>query len=106
MVQRHGMEHIKIIPLKSFQNKAIRVIKFNTLAYNELTNAYFKCNKILKLSDQYKLQVLNYIFQLVYFNIYEEIVSSLLFNNQIHCHACHNTRSMQQPNGYYTSEYI
>ena len=42
------------------QTKAIRAI--NNLAYNEHTNAYFKCNKILKLSDQYKLQVSNYIF--------------------------------------------
>ena len=29
------------------------------LAYNEHTNAYLKFNKILKLSDQYKLQVSN-----------------------------------------------
>ena len=33
------------------QKKAIRAI--NNLAYNEHTNAYFKGNKILKLSDQY-----------------------------------------------------
>ena len=33
--------------------KAIRAI--NNLAYNERTSAYFKCNKILKLSDQYEL---------------------------------------------------
>ena len=56
-------EHIKIIPLKS-SKKAIPAI--NNLAYNEHTNAYFECNKILKLSDQYKLQVSNYIFQLLH----------------------------------------
>ena len=41
--------------------KALRAI--NNQAYNEHTNAYFKCNK---LSDQYKLQVSNYIFQLLH----------------------------------------
>ena len=92
-IQRHGMEHIKIIPLKIFvlQKKAIRAI--NNLAYNEHTNAYFKCNKILKLSVQYKLQVSNYIFQLLHSNIDEEIESSLLINNQIHSH---NTRTNNQ----------
>ena len=40
------------------QKKAIRAM--NNLAYNEHTNACLKCNKILKLSDQYKLQVSNY----------------------------------------------
>ena len=48
------------------QKKAKRAI--NNPAYND-----FKCNKILKLSDQYKLQVLNYIFQLLHSNIDEEI---------------------------------
>ena len=71
------------------QKKAIRVI--NDLAYNEHTNAYFKCNKILKLSDQYtKLQVSNYIFQVLHSNIDEEIESSLLINNHIYSH---NTRT-------------
>ena len=56
------MEHIKIIPLKSSfsMKKAIRAI--NNLAYNEHNNAYFKCYKILKLYNQCKLQVSNYIF--------------------------------------------
>ena len=71
--------------------KAIRAI--NTLAYNEHTNAYFKCNKILKLSDHYKLQVSNYIFQLLHSNIDEEIESSLLINNQTHSH---DTRANNQ----------
>ena len=56
------------------------------LAYIEHTNADFKCNKILKLSDQHKLQVSTYIFQLSHSNINEEIESSLLINNQIHNH--------------------
>ena len=71
--------------------KAIRAI--NNLAYNEHTNAYFKCNKILKLSDQYKLQVSNYVFQVLQSNIDEEIKSGLLINNQIHSH---NTRTNNQ----------
>ena len=50
----------------------------NNLAYNEHTNAYFKCNKTLTLSDLYELQVSNYIFQLLHSNIDEEIQPSLL----------------------------
>ena len=69
------------------QKKATCAI--NNLAYNEHTNEYFKYNKILKLSDQYNVQVLNYIFQLLHFNIDEEIDSNLLVNNLIHSH---NTR--------------
>ena len=65
----------------------------NNLAYNEHTNAYFKCNKILKLSDQYKLQVSNYIFQVLHSNIDEEIESSLLINSQI---LSHNTWTNNQ----------
>ena len=34
--------------------------------------------------DQYNLQVSNYIFQLLYFKIHEEIESNLVANNQIH----------------------
>ena len=73
------------------QKKDIRAI--NNLAYNEHTNAYFKCNKILKISDKYKLQVSNYIFQVLHSNIDEEIKSSLLINNRIHIH---NTRTNNQ----------
>ena len=54
----------------------------NNQAYNEHTNAYFKSNKIIKNSDQYKLQVPNYIFQLLHSNLDEEIESSLLINNK------------------------
>ena len=72
-----------------FQKKAVRVIN---------TNAYFKCNKILKLSDQYKLQVYTdqtilkllklytqtIFFKVLHSNIDEEMESSLLINNKIH----------------------
>ena len=93
-VKWHGMEHIKIIPLKSsFSRRKPCIRAINNLANNEHNNAYFKCNKILKLSDQYKLQISNYIFQLLHSNIDEEIESSLLINNQIHSH---NTRSNNQ----------
>ena len=50
-------------------------------------------NKILKLSDQYKLQVSNYVFQVLHSNIDEEIKSSLLINSKIHSH---NTRTNNQ----------
>ena len=88
------MKHIKIIPNSKIfvlQKKAIRAI-YN-LAYNEHKKAYLKCNKILKLSYQYKLQVSNKNFQLLHSNINEEIESSLLINNQIHSH---NTRTNNQ----------
>ena len=49
-------------------------------------NRYFKCNKILKLCNQYNHPVTNHIFQLLQFKIDEEnlIESNLLVNNQIH----------------------
>ena len=47
----------------------------------------------MKLSDQYKLQVSNYIFKLLHSNIDEEIEPSLFINNQIHSH---NTRANNQ----------
>ena len=53
----------------------------------------FKCNKILKLSVQYKLQVSNYIFKLLHSYIDEEIESSLLINNKIYSN---NTRTNNQ----------
>ena len=64
----HGTYQNNTSKIFVLQKKAIRAI--NNLAYNEDTNVYFKCNKILKLSDQYKLQVSNYIFQLLHSNIY------------------------------------
>ena len=87
----HGTYQNNTSKIFVLQKKAIRAI--NNLAYNEHTqgvrsclllehtNAYSKCNKILKLSDRYKLQVSNYIFQLLYSNIDEEIESNLLINN-------------------------
>ena len=95
------MEHIKIIPLKSSLSRRKTYIRaINNLAYNEHTYEYFKWNKILNFFDKYKLQVSNYIFQVLHSNINEEIESSLLFNNQIHSpnHGCHNTRTNNQMN--------
>ena len=87
----HGTYQNNTSKIFVVQKKAIRAI--NNLAYNEHTNAFFKCNKILKLSDQYKLQVSHYIFQLLHSNIDEEIESRLFINNQIHSH---NTRTNNQ----------
>ena len=87
----HGTYQNNTDKIFVLQKKAIHAI--NNLAYNEHTNAYFKCNKILKLSDQYKLQVSNYIFQVLHSNIDEDIESNLLVNNQIHNH---NTRTNNQ----------
>ena len=66
----------------------------NNLAYNEHTNAYFKCNNILKLSDQYKLHISNYFFQILHSNIDDEIGPSLLLNNQIHCNRTRTNNQM------------
>ena len=54
----HGTYQNYACKIFVLQKKAMRAI--NNLANNEHTNAYVKCNKIPKLSDQYKLQVLNY----------------------------------------------
>ena len=56
----HGTYQNNTSKIFVLQKKAIRAI--NNLAYNEHTNAFFKYNKILKLSEQYKLQVPNNIF--------------------------------------------
>ena len=67
----HGTYQNNTSKIFVLQKKAICAI--NNLAYNEHTKAYFKCNKILKLSHQYKLQVSNYVFQVLHSNIDEEI---------------------------------
>ena len=87
----HGAYQNNTSKIFVLQKKAIRAV--NNLPYNEHTNAYFKCNKILKLSDQYNLQVSNYVFQVLHSNIDEETESSLLINNQTHSH---NTRTNYQ----------
>ena len=84
----HGTYRNNTSKIFFLQKKAISAI--NNLACNEQTNAYLKCNKILKLSDHYKLQVSNYVFQVLHSNIDAEIKSSLLINNQIQSH---NTRT-------------
>ena len=64
------MEHnYKIYTSKIFDLQKYATRAINNLPYNEHTIAYFKCNKIHKLSDQHKLQVSNYIFQLLRSNI-------------------------------------
>ena len=88
----HGTYQNNISKIFVLQKKAIRAI--NNLAYNEHTNAYLKSKKILKLSDQYKLQVSNYVFQVLHSNIDEEIKSSLLINNQIHGHTTKTNKEM------------
>ena len=61
---------------------------------------YFKCNKILRLTDQYKLHVSNYIFQLLHFSIDEEIEANLHVNHQINNHntRCNNQISISRVN--------
>ena len=63
----HGTYENNTSKIFVLPKKTIRTI--NNLADNEHTNTYFKCNTIQKLSDQYKLQVSNYIFQLLHSNI-------------------------------------
>ena len=65
----HGTYQDNTSKIFVLQKKAIRAI--NNLAYNEHTNACFKSNKILNLSDQYKLQVSNYIFLVAYILCYD-----------------------------------
>ena len=51
----HGIYTNYTSKIVVLEKKAIRAT--NNLAYNEYTNAYFKCNQIIKLSDQYKRQL-------------------------------------------------
>ena len=70
------------------QKKAIRAA--NKLDYNEHTNNYFKSNFILKLEDQFKLQISIYVYKLLNLNADPEIESLLYQNSIIHQF---NTRS-------------
>ena len=79
------------------QKTAIRAI-YN-LAYNKHTNAYFKCNKILKLSDQYKLQVSDYVFQVLHSKLMKK--QSRVYLLIIKIIAQYKD---QQPNEYFTRE--
>ena len=83
------MEHIKMIP-NNLCSPQISHTCNNYLACNEHTNTYFKCNKSLKLSDQYNLHVSDDIFQLLPFTIDEEKgrICLLLVNSQIYSHPC------------------
>ena len=75
------------------QKRAIRAI--NSLDYNDHTNSYFKSCDILKLDDQYKLQVSSYIYKLLYQNADCELKSKLSLNLDIHDH---NTRQQNHIN--------
>ena len=76
------------------QKKAIRAI--NQLEYNEHTNEYFISNNILKLEDQFKLQISTYIYILLNSNYIDiEIASKLKPNIEIHDH---DTRGGQKLN--------
>lgn len=75
------------------QKKAIRAI--NNLEYNDHTTGYFHSNKILKLEDQYKSQISNYIYKILNSNIDNEICSQLKLNLRSHPH---NTRCKEMLN--------
>ena len=92
-INMHPSIHMVLFQSLRVSKPSQAICAINNLAYNEHTNTYFKCYKILKLSDQYKLKVSNYIFQLLHFDFNEKIVSNLLDNNQIHSH---NTSSNNQ----------
>ena len=78
-------------PHGTYQNNNSKLFVY---AYNKHKNDYFKCNKILTFSDQYKLQVSNYIFQLLHSNIDKEMESSFLINNQIHSYSTRTNNQM------------
>ena len=75
------------------QKKAIRAI--NNLEYNDHTTGYFHSNTILKLKDQYKSQISNYIYKILNSNIDNEICSQLKLNLRSHPH---NTRCKEMLN--------
>ena len=66
------------------QKKAIRAI--NNLDYNDHTNEYFKSLNILKLEDQYKLQITTYIYKLLNLDADSNLASKLVLNSQVHHH--------------------
>ena len=66
------------------QKKAIRAI--HSLNYNDHTNDYFKLMNLLKLEDQYKLQVTIYIYKLLNLDADRNLASKLIKNSQVHHH--------------------
>ena len=64
------------------QTKAI--LEMNNLAFNEHSNAYFKCNKINNFLMSISFKFRTTFFQLLHCNIDEEIESRLVVHNQIH----------------------
>ena len=66
------------------QKKAVRAI--NHLEYNQHTNDFFKSNQILKLEDQFKLQISKYIYQLLNTNLDPNMADKLKYNIQVHHH--------------------
>ena len=66
------------------QKKAIRAI--NGLNYNEHTNDYFKLMNILKIEDQYKLQITTFIHKLLNLDTDCNLATKLIKNSQVHHH--------------------
>ena len=69
------------------QKKAIRAI--NNLEYNDHTTEYFRENRILKLEDQYKFQISNYLYKILNSDVDNEISTKIKSNVRVHSH---NTR--------------
>mgnify|MGYP001950330936 CR=1 FL=1 len=66
------------------QKKAIRAI--NNLDYNDHTIDYFRENRILKLEDQYRVQISNYIYKILNSDIDNEISTKIKSNIKTHSH--------------------
>lgn len=71
------------------QKKAIRAV--NNLEYNSHTNDFFKSMNILKLEDQYKLQVAIYMYKTVNNDDFDDdLKNSIILHSEVHNH---NTRN-------------
>ena len=75
------------------QKKAIRAL--NKLEYNHHTNEYYKLNNIIKLEDQYKIQISNYIFRHLNSNIDPETSAKFEKNLIIHPHDTRHGEQMR-----------
>ena len=77
------------------QKKAIRAI--NKLHFNSHTNDYFKMMEILKIEDQYNLQIALYAFKTLHRNYDQELFESIHRFSQIHNYNTRNANNLVIP---------
>ena len=77
------------------QKKAIRAV--NSLDYNDHTNQYYSSDEILKLEDQFNLQISSYIFQILKSDIDKNMLSKIMELQEAHPHHTRHSEILKIP---------